>query len=98
MDSWLNEKEDLFLLAPIFSLAQKCEGGWETEITVCCLGSAALQISLVLFGCLPIKPINWMSRWFLKKILKLKLQCINMVISHITKIETLCKDSFQNLE
>lgn len=45
MDSWLDGNEDLFLLAPIFSLAQKCdEAGerWETEITVCWLGSPAL--------------------------------------------------------
>jgi len=27
MDPWLDGNEDLFLLAPIFSLAQKCGGG-----------------------------------------------------------------------
>lgn len=45
-----------------------------------------------------MKLINWMSQWLWKKKseIKIKLHYINMVIIHIPKIETICKDCFPN--
>lgn len=62
MASWLDRNEKLFLLAPIFLFVQKCREEVEAEISICCLGFPALEISPNPFGILPMKPINWMSQ------------------------------------
>ena len=58
VDSELVGNEKLFLLATIFSFAQKCVGEGEIEITVCFLGFVALEVILISFVSLPVKPIN----------------------------------------
>lgn len=58
VDSELDGNERLLLLAVVLSFAQKCVGEGEIEITVCFLGFAALEVILISFDSLPVKPIN----------------------------------------
>lgn len=97
VDGQLDRNEKLFLLASMFSFIQKYGGEIEAEITVSCLDFPALEISSNPFHSLLMKLINWMSQWLWKKSeIKIKLHYINMVIIHIPKIETICKDCFPN--
>lgn len=101
---WLGVRNYSLLLSYFHLQVKKCaeisvwdEETGEAEITACCLGFPALEISPIPFDSAPLKPINWMSQWFWKNFeIKMQLHHINMVISHKAKIETIWKDCFQN--